>query len=324
MILEFIRLDESHTGRYLATKLHETMLKYNLDKSLMLLTQDGAGNCNTTATALSELSVSYKGTVWRGWCALHIIALVGKMVNSFFCKTYKRKKRTVKVIDGADNIEEVSIDGAPIEQEEDAEFARLLDEDAAEQEAQLQQVPDAEARDVHDRAAVSKIKDRAIKEMARKSVVVGAGENKEALQLYPRICGLARKVHDSSPIGAAFEKIVSDDTTIAGQTTALARRCASRWNSEYDCLNTTLILREPVKKLVADKNLNLKAFKLSERQWSMAEDLRDVLDCVKARTLTFSLRGSTRPLICDVIPMLEDLLWWFTCSNKIPQSHPGV
>jgi hypothetical protein len=217
------------------------------------------------------------------------------MVNSFFCKTYKRKKRTVKVTDGADNVEEVSIDGASIEQEEDAEFARLLDEDAAEQEAQLQQVPNAEARDVHDRAAVSKIKERAIREMVRKSVVVGAGENKEALQLYPRarsskihlftrslmylqICGLARKVHDSSPIGAAFEKIVSDDTTIAGQTTALARRCASRWNSEYDCLDTTLILRDPVKKLVADKNLNLKAFKLSEKQWSMAEDLRDVLD----------------------------------------------
>jgi hypothetical protein len=46
---------------------------------LLILTQDGAGNCNTTATALSELSVSYKGTVWRGWCALHIIALVGKV-----------------------------------------------------------------------------------------------------------------------------------------------------------------------------------------------------------------------------------------------------
>ncbi|KAJ7702123.1 hypothetical protein B0H14DRAFT_2416771, partial [Mycena olivaceomarginata] len=173
----------------------------------------------------------------------------------------------------------------------------------------------------HDRAAVSKIKERAIREMVRKSVVVGAGENKEALQLYPRarsskihfftgllmylqICGLARKVHDSSPIGAAFEKIVSDDTTIVGQTTALACRCASRWNSEYDCLDTTLILRDPVKKLVAEKNLNLKAFKLSERQWAMAEDLRD---CVMARTLMFSLRGSTQPLICDVLPMLEDL-----------------
>ncbi|KAJ7443765.1 hypothetical protein B0H11DRAFT_1658907, partial [Mycena galericulata] len=86
-----------------------------------------------------------------------------------------------------------------------------------------QQVPDAESRDVHDRAAVSTLKDRANKEMARKFVVVGAGENKEALQLYPRICGLARKVHDSSPIGAAFDKLVSDDTSIAGQTPASPR-----------------------------------------------------------------------------------------------------
>ncbi|KAJ7448484.1 hypothetical protein FB451DRAFT_971263, partial [Mycena latifolia] len=58
----------------------------------------------------------------------------------------------------------------------------------------------------------------------------------------------------------------------------LARRCASQWNSEYDCLHTTLILQQLVRKLVTDKNLTLKAYKLSEKQWTLATDLRDLLD----------------------------------------------
>lgn len=89
---------------------------------------------------------------------------------------------------------------------------------------------------------------------------------------------MARKVHDSSPVGLAFAKLVDADKSIAGQTQTLARRCASRWNTEYDSIDTSLTLETPVRALLKEKDLNLKAFKLSDDQWELAADLRDVLE----------------------------------------------
>jgi hypothetical protein len=88
---------------------------------------------------------------------------------------------------------------------------------------------------------------------------------------------LARKIYDSSPVATAFAKIVDQDTTIIGQTQTLARRCASRWNTDYDSLDTALILEQPVRALLKEKDLNLKAFKLTDDQWNLAADLWDVL-----------------------------------------------
>ncbi|KAJ6550439.1 hypothetical protein DFH09DRAFT_925942, partial [Mycena vulgaris] len=121
------------------------------------------------------------------------------------------------------------------------------------------------------------------------------------------VCGLARKMHDSSPVSSAFAKIVEKDTTIVGQTQTLARRCASRWNSDYDSLDTALILEQPVRTLLKEKDLNLKAFKLTDDQWNLAADLRDVLECIKEPTLMFSRGGKSRPLISEVIPALQTL-----------------
>ncbi|KAJ7446969.1 hypothetical protein FB451DRAFT_1290926, partial [Mycena latifolia] len=168
-----------------------------------------------------------------------------------------RKKRTVKVAVSATRVEEVTLDGAPVGDQEDADLAQLLDEDAAEREAVQNQAPDGAARNEHDTAVVSKA-------MSERGITVSAKQSKDALQLIPRVCGLARKIHDSSPVSSAFVKIVEKDTTILGQTQTLARRCASRWNTDYDSLDTALILEQPVRTLLKEKDLNLKAFKLSD------------------------------------------------------------
>ncbi|KAJ7724493.1 hypothetical protein DFH07DRAFT_946374 [Mycena maculata] len=197
MVLEFIRLDSRHTGKYLALKLHECLEKYGLSK---------------------------------------------KMVLSFFTKQATCKKRTVKVAVSATQVEEVVLDGTPPDQE-DADLAHLLDKDAAEHESLRNQLPDGTARNEHDTAVV---------------------------------CSLAWKLHDSAPVTFSFAKLVDADKTIVSQT--LARRCASRWNSDYDSLDTTLILEQPVRKLLKEKDLNLKAFKLTDAQWNLAADLHDILE----------------------------------------------
>ncbi|KAK6966843.1 dimer-Tnp-hAT domain-containing protein, partial [Favolaschia claudopus] len=242
---------------------------------ICILTMDGAGNCNTTATNLVSLNPRFKGTPWRGYCFLHIIQLSAKMILSFFTKQATRKKRTVKVAVIATRVEEITLDGAPASAEEDADLTQLFDEDAAEREAIRNQIPDSTAREEHDKAVVSKIRLAAITAMAERGVTVDAKDSKTALQLIPRVCGLARKIHDSSPVATSFAKIVDNDPTIVGQTQTLARRCASRWNSDYYSRDTALILEQPVRALMKDKDLNLKAYKLTNDQWNLAADLRD-------------------------------------------------
>ncbi|KAJ7437532.1 hypothetical protein FB451DRAFT_1108192 [Mycena latifolia] len=293
MVLEFIRLDARHTGEYLAQKLHECLEKYGLSKHLFILTMDGAGNCNTTATNVPMLNPHFKGTAWRGYCFFHIIQLPTKMVLSFLTKQATRKKRTVKVAVSATRVKEVTLDGAPVGDQEDADLAQLLDEDAAEREAIQNQVPDGAARNEHDTAVVSKVRVAAIKAMSERGIAVSAKQSKDALQLIPRVCGLARKIYDSSPVSSAFVKIVEKDTTIIGQTQTLARRCASRWSTDYDSLDTALILEQPVRTLLKEKDFNLKAFKLSDDQWDLAADLRDVLEvCFRPSLFTFLIANA--------------------------------
>ncbi|KAJ7786869.1 hypothetical protein B0H14DRAFT_2223807, partial [Mycena olivaceomarginata] len=164
----------------------------------------------------------------------------------------------------------------------------------------------------HDTVVVSKVRIAAIKEMAEKGVTIDSSEISNSLA-FPRrridvlqVCGLARKVHNSSPVATVFAKLVDADTTIVGQAQTLSHRCATRWNTEYDSLDTALILEKPVRKLLKDKDLNLKPYKLTDDQWDLSADLRDALECVKDPTL-FSRGGKSRPLISEVIPALESL-----------------
>lgn len=110
------------------------------------------------------------------------------MINSFFFKQYKRKKRVVKVcVDGSTETEEVVVDGAAPEDEEEAELARLLDKEAAEAEAQEQAAATTRAQDAADNVTIRSFRDVAIRDMAKSGVTISEAENKSALQLYPRV-----------------------------------------------------------------------------------------------------------------------------------------
>ncbi|KIK76314.1 hypothetical protein PAXRUDRAFT_104648, partial [Paxillus rubicundulus Ve08.2h10] len=58
---------------------------------------DNAGNCNTTASELKKLILTFGGSAACTWCFPHIINLIAKIIISFFFKQYKKKKPHVKV-----------------------------------------------------------------------------------------------------------------------------------------------------------------------------------------------------------------------------------
>ncbi|KAK7041092.1 hypothetical protein R3P38DRAFT_2512431 [Favolaschia claudopus] len=286
IVLEFIRLTDRHTGDYLASQLADTLIRYGLERFLHLLMMDNAGNCNTTAVCLPKYISTFRGTLARGRCFTHIIQLVAKAVISFFFKQAKRKK-VVKSKKGS--AKRTTAPSAPVENDEVEEVVLWEDDPSADAEdlamaAEIHEPTDDAAptgQDIHDANVTNTIRSVAIQNMRALGVVISAAEEKDALKIFPKVAGLAKKVHDSRPIHTEFAAIINNPATglsTDSNTTELARRNATRWGSEYQCLRTRHILEPAVDILIADKNLKLSAYAFNTRQKTLATELETILE----------------------------------------------
>ncbi|KAJ7231225.1 hypothetical protein C8J57DRAFT_1036550, partial [Mycena rebaudengoi] len=123
-----------------------------------------------------------------------------------------------------------------------------------------------------------------------------------ALTIFPKITGLARRVHDSATLQEKFEKLVQANSVESGQKIALDRRVPTQWNSDLVCLAAHVHFERPVKQLTQD---NLEEYALTPEQWKLAKQLCLVLQVFEDITQLFS--QAEVPLVYEVIPMLEAL-----------------
>lgn len=219
----------------------------------------------------------------------------------FFFKELKRKK-VVKVSKGrtrnrrnptaAAQAEEVVTQSGEDLTPEEEELVQLLD---SSDEPAVDKTVDSQ--DVHDTHVARSVRDKAIQAMELQGVFIDPEQNRAALGLFPKaraclfawsttnsfaaqVAGLAKKVHDSGTISDSFNSLV-DAAKGAGQIesdkTALDRRCPTRWNSDLACLDAHNILRPAVEQLTATSALKLSAFKLTDEQWSLSDEVTDVL-----------------------------------------------
>ncbi|KAJ7723017.1 hypothetical protein DFH07DRAFT_932289 [Mycena maculata] len=124
-------------------------------------------------------------------------------------------------------------------------------------------------------------------------------EETRALTLFPKVAGLARRVHDSPTLQEKFEKLVEANS---GQKAALDRRVPTRWNSDLVCLASHVHFDRPVKQLTQD---NPEEYALTPEQWRLAKQLVEALQVFEDITKLFS--KAEVPLVYEVIPMLEAL-----------------
>ncbi|KAI5828050.1 hypothetical protein K523DRAFT_373910 [Schizophyllum commune Tattone D] len=270
---------------------------------------DNASNCNTTATELHEILPSFEGTSWRLRCLLHILNLIAKSILLFFYKQYKRKKNTGGSQDAAPSTatEEPALDAGDEDDEdgipspEDEELAHAA---AAQAEDDATQTSPGEVE--HDDAAAKSVKDRAIYEMRRRGVTFSDQQAKECVSIMTKVAGLARRINDApSTLGVAFEKFVQSAPPENDDRNKISRRVATRWNSDYKCLDDYLILKAAVEALTSQSDLKLNAYRLTQRQWELSKELRDLLRIFVPVTEAFSQKEM--PLISDVLEVLDDI-----------------
>ncbi|KAG8732363.1 hypothetical protein FRC10_000970 [Ceratobasidium sp. 414] len=89
---------------------------------------------------------------------------------------------------------------------------------------------------------------------------------------------LAQKLHNSPTLQAKFETLI--DAAIQQLRTArraLARRIATRWNSDYECLSSLKELNPCVQMLTAESANELADLSLDDTQWQLLDQLVRVL-----------------------------------------------
>jgi hypothetical protein len=92
------------------------------------------------------------------------------------------------------------------------------------------------------------------------------------------VAGLARRVQDSGTLRESWRKlVVSQFNALPEDRQMLARRVATRWNADYDCLNSHLYFRTVVEAFTAQTDNGCGAYRLNAAQWVMAKQLEDLL-----------------------------------------------
>ena len=88
-------------------------------------------------------------------------------------------------------------------------------------------------------------------------------------------------VHSSTKLLPRWKQIVED---LKLSPRIMPRDVRTHWNSTFLMLDFALEYREALDKISSDRDLGLRAFELSKKEWEYGEQLRDVLEASTSHT----------------------------------------
>ncbi|KAF9032378.1 hypothetical protein BJ165DRAFT_1357982 [Panaeolus papilionaceus] len=280
---------------------------------------DNATNCDKLAELLPEHLPSFPGEKGRLRCLAHIFNLIAKVFISFFFKTPKKRKHAggaKRTPAGQGKFKrtrmgdvEASVDDSDDEPDDDGSGADVSDDDVAVNEEAVstaEAFDDDEGQSVHNEHISRSIKAKATAIMRQKGITIDPHEEKIAQQIFPRVAGLARRVHDSHALADRFQKLVDEDNNLRDSQRTLARRVPTRWNSDLACLLAHFDFRDVITVIfTAAPSNGVQAYRLTDEQWSIAEDVKQILLLFDRVTKIFSRADVA--LVVDTISTLEEL-----------------
>ncbi|KAL1945891.1 hypothetical protein VTO73DRAFT_1893 [Trametes versicolor] len=286
IILDFIRLTNGHTGKYLAEKLVECLTGYGIEKKVLAVTVDNADNNTTMLKEMHTLVKELRGPMARVRCFGHVLNLVVKAIMSMFLRKPKAKA-DAGVQAGNDD--------------EDADLAALDDpEDVDEDDVEAAQEVDQAREDADDAL---------LDDMANNNVDVAltAQDIKEGRLAVEKVTKLSKKVWNSPPVRAALATLTHDAPDIHSEV--LVRSVATRWNTVAAVIERALELQEVLGDLCdmaqfnKPRGVRLRRFILTDDDWMLLDQLHRLLDPFVY--LTNEISHSSRGLVHEVIPFMD-------------------
>ncbi|GLB45805.1 hypothetical protein LshimejAT787_3000140 [Lyophyllum shimeji] len=279
MLLDVVEVAESHTGVNLAVVFADILREYGISDKILSVTCDNASNNDVMIEELAKRLPDFS-VVNHTRCFLHVTNLVAKSIVRQF---------DVKKADA-----DAQLDAAEAELHDIAAGLELEEALAAAERSNEQGEMEGGDED-NDDGWVDEVV--LLSDEERKTLETSIRPVKLVLAKLRKIA--FKIIHSSTLLGPAWKRCLEDlDMSVR----LMPRDVTTRWNSTFDMLSFAVDYRKAIDELTGDRKNELRKFELSEREWTIAEQLCKVLSILKDATLFFS-RGT--PNLATVIPAMD-------------------
>jgi hypothetical protein len=206
-------------------------------------------------------------------CFAHILNLVAKSVLRQFEAPKKKKAMDGKEMDvveeiegdGDDNVacDSGAVDGEECDEEVDDD---IVDDDEDGLPDELEDLSEDELSGV--KASVNPVRD-VLTKVSQQTLVI----SKQSTFLQLRNLSFAIKNSSTIALPKWYEVIEA----LGLDRRIMPRDVATRWNSTYDMVEFAIEYRAALDTMTADRDMNLRKFELSKKEWAMASELCEVL-----------------------------------------------
>ncbi|KAK6977237.1 ribonuclease H-like domain-containing protein [Favolaschia claudopus] len=279
-LLDFVEVPVAHTGENLAEVLSNVIHDFGIENKHLSITADNASSNDTMMTHLETLLPSFSADLDRMRCFAHVINLVAKSLLKMFDPPKKDDGTSDKNRD--DDADDDEPDGL-LDLDELLEELHDLERTAPEQD---------DTDDIFDEVAQMLDNDRTF----------FLESTKEIRSALSKIRNIAKKtINSTTKLLPRWQQTVKDHRM---KPKMLPRDVRTRWNSTFDMINTALDYKKAIRDFTFDDSNGLSNYNLSSLEWTILEDLRDVLQSFKDATLFFSRNSAT---LATVIPAMDKI-----------------
>ncbi|OJT11999.1 hypothetical protein TRAPUB_11453 [Trametes pubescens] len=282
LLLDVVEVAKSHTGVNLAAAFAEVLEEFGIEHKILSVTANNVMSNDTMTEQLGVLLDTFNGNFSRTRCFLHILNLVAKsMLHQFDVKA-------------VGDVEEGNEDVRAL-----LELARELEAEELEtmQERQQEQGESESVEENDDKMWVDEVAslDNEEREEFEREV-------RPVKMVLSKMHHLTFKiVHSTTKVLPAWNAILVEKKLPQRLILCDVR---TRWNSTYDMLQVALKYCTAVDTLCSRREHSLRVFELSPEEWTIMQELCDMLEVFKDATLYFS---RDTPNLAMVIPAMDHI-----------------